>query len=106
MVRAFTIFWVFPVTSIVAFVSIQTISAYWPGLVSSSLVIASGASNVSDRWTWQKHYLDKHEWQSEVLQSLVPTLLVALLALLVPLILCKLGCLLRLLPGDPANVHD
>ncbi|KAJ3556206.1 hypothetical protein NM688_g2150 [Phlebia brevispora] len=65
-VWGFTIFWLFPVSSIVAFVSIQTISTYWPGL---------------------KTYLDNHEWQSEVLQSLVPTLLVAILTLLVPLIL-------------------
>ncbi|KIP05154.1 hypothetical protein PHLGIDRAFT_108550 [Phlebiopsis gigantea 11061_1 CR5-6] len=65
-VWGFTIFWVFPVTSIVGLVSIQNISAFWPGL---------------------KNYLDHHEWQSEVLQSFVPTLLVALLALLIPLLL-------------------
>ncbi|KAJ8468601.1 hypothetical protein ONZ45_g17188 [Pleurotus djamor] len=34
-----------------------------------------------------KAYLDKHPWESEVLQSFLPTLLVALLALLIPLIL-------------------
>ncbi|KAI0697898.1 hypothetical protein BC835DRAFT_1336744 [Cytidiella melzeri] len=62
-VWAFTIFWVFPVTSIVGLVSIQNISAFWPGL---------------------KHYLDHHAWQSEVLQSFVPTILVAILTLLIP----------------------
>lgn len=35
----------------------------------------------------QKQYLDRHAWQSEVIQSFIPTLLVALLALLIPLIL-------------------
>jgi hypothetical protein len=35
----------------------------------------------------QKNYLDNHPWQEEVIQSFVPTLLVALLALLVPLLL-------------------
>lgn len=35
----------------------------------------------------QKHYLSKHPWQEEVIQSLVPTLLVALLTVLVPLLL-------------------
>ncbi|KAI0087845.1 hypothetical protein BDY19DRAFT_892588 [Irpex rosettiformis] len=62
-VWAFTIFWVFPVTSIVGLVSIQNISNFWPGL---------------------KHYLDHHEWESEVIQSFVPTLLTAILTLLIP----------------------
>jgi hypothetical protein len=35
----------------------------------------------------QKTYLDRHPWQEEVIQSFVPTLLVSLLALLIPLIL-------------------
>ncbi|KAK7681546.1 hypothetical protein QCA50_015278 [Cerrena zonata] len=65
-VWAFTIFWVFPVTIFVGLVSIQNISAFWPGL---------------------RRYLDKHEWEEELIQSFLPTLLVALLALLIPLIL-------------------
>ncbi|KAK1232809.1 hypothetical protein PQX77_004035 [Marasmius sp. AFHP31] len=65
-VWAFTIFWLFPVSLFVGLVSIQNISAFWPGL---------------------RTYLDKHPWEEEVLQSFVPTLLVALLALLIPLIL-------------------
>lgn len=35
----------------------------------------------------QKNYLDRHQWEEEVIQSFIPTLLVALLALLIPLIL-------------------
>ncbi|KAI0346019.1 DUF221-domain-containing protein [Trametopsis cervina] len=65
-VWAFTIFWVFPVTSIVGLVSIQNISIFWPGL---------------------KNYLDHHAWQSEVLQSFLPTLLTAVLTLLIPPVL-------------------
>ncbi|CAL1712846.1 unnamed protein product [Somion occarium] len=65
-VWAFTIFWVFPVSIFVGLVSIQNISAFWPGL---------------------RHYLDNHQWEEELLQSFLPTLLVALLALLIPLIL-------------------
>ncbi|KAI0075096.1 hypothetical protein K474DRAFT_1600449 [Panus rudis PR-1116 ss-1] len=65
-VWAFTIFWVFPVSIFVGLVSIQNISAFWPGL---------------------KHYLDRHEWEEELLQSFLPTILVALLALLIPLLL-------------------
>ncbi|KAF9267346.1 hypothetical protein L218DRAFT_1060664 [Marasmius fiardii PR-910] len=65
-VWAFTLFWLFPVSLFVGLVSIQNISAFWPGL---------------------KNYLERHEWQAEVLQSFIPTLLVALLALLIPLIL-------------------
>ncbi|KAF9016991.1 hypothetical protein BDZ89DRAFT_1094388 [Hymenopellis radicata] len=65
-VWAFTVFWLFPVSLLVGLVSIQNISAFWPGL---------------------KAYLDKHEWEEEVIQSFLPTLLVALLALLIPLIL-------------------
>ncbi|KAG5648333.1 hypothetical protein DXG03_004905 [Asterophora parasitica] len=34
-----------------------------------------------------KSYLDRHQWEEEVIQSFLPTLLVALLALLIPLIL-------------------
>ncbi|KAL4246638.1 CSC1 family protein [Abortiporus biennis] len=65
-VWGFTIFWVFPVSFFVTLVSIQNISAFWPGL---------------------KKYLDKHEWEEELIQSLLPTVLVALLALLIPMIL-------------------
>jgi hypothetical protein len=35
----------------------------------------------------QKRYLDKHAWQSEVIQSFLPTFLVSVLALLIPLLL-------------------
>jgi hypothetical protein len=35
----------------------------------------------------QKAYLDRHNWEEELIQSFLPTLLVALLALLIPLIL-------------------
>uniref|UniRef100_A0A0W0G127 DUF221-domain-containing protein n=2 Tax=Moniliophthora roreri TaxID=221103 RepID=A0A0W0G127_MONRR len=65
-VWAFTLFWLFPVSLLVGLVSIQNISAFWPGL---------------------KAYLDKHPWEEEVIQSFLPTILVALLALLIPLIL-------------------
>ncbi|PBK74975.1 hypothetical protein ARMSODRAFT_500296 [Armillaria solidipes] len=65
-VWAFTIFWLFPVSLLVGLVSIQNISVFWPSL---------------------KAYLDKHAWEEEVIQSFLPTLLVALLALLIPLIL-------------------
>ncbi|KAF9046608.1 hypothetical protein BJ165DRAFT_1346094 [Panaeolus papilionaceus] len=65
-VWGFTLFWLFPVSLLVGLVSIQNISLFWPRL---------------------KAYLDHHAWQSEVLQSFIPTLLVALLAILIPLIL-------------------
>ncbi|KAK0487567.1 hypothetical protein IW261DRAFT_1448670 [Armillaria novae-zelandiae] len=65
-VWAFTIFWLFPVSLLVGLVSIQNISTFWPSL---------------------KAYLDRHAWEEEVIQSFLPTLLVALLALLIPLIL-------------------
>ncbi|KAK0464387.1 uncharacterized protein EV420DRAFT_1263449 [Desarmillaria tabescens] len=65
-VWAFTIFWLFPVSLLVGLVSIQNISVFWPSL---------------------KAYLDRHAWEEEVIQSFLPTLLVALLALLIPLIL-------------------
>ncbi|KAF7422401.1 hypothetical protein PC9H_010557 [Pleurotus ostreatus] len=65
-VWGFTIFWIFPVSLLVGLVSIQNISIFWPGL---------------------KSYLDKHPWEEEIIQSFLPTLLVALLALLIPLIL-------------------
>ncbi|KAF5369353.1 hypothetical protein D9758_002763 [Tetrapyrgos nigripes] len=65
-VWAFTVFWLFPVSLLVGLVSIQNISAFWPSL---------------------KNYLGRHPWEEEVIQSFLPTLLVALLALLIPLIL-------------------
>ncbi|KAF5385713.1 hypothetical protein D9757_005480 [Collybiopsis confluens] len=69
-VWGFTIFWIFPVTLLVGLVSIQSISTFWPRL---------------------RVYLDKHPWEEEVIQSFLPTLLVALLALLIPLILLLIG---------------
>ncbi|KAH9936413.1 uncharacterized protein B0H18DRAFT_1091982 [Fomitopsis serialis] len=65
-VWGFTVFWIFPVSLFVTLVSIQNISSFWPGL---------------------KAYLDKHPWEEELIQSFVPTLLVSLLALLIPLLL-------------------
>ncbi|TFY68743.1 hypothetical protein EVJ58_g833 [Rhodofomes roseus] len=65
-VWGFTVFWIFPVSIFVTLVSIQNISSFWPGL---------------------KNYLDKHPWEEELIQSFVPTLLVSLLALLIPLLL-------------------
>ena len=32
----------------------------------------------------QKHYLDHHAWESEIIQSFVPTILTAVLTLLIP----------------------
>ena len=80
--RGFTIFWIFPVSLLVGLVSIQNISLFWPGLVSNS-VNESRTTLICP----QKRYLDRHPWQSEVIQSFIPTVLVALLALLIPLIL-------------------
>ncbi|KZT09143.1 uncharacterized protein LAESUDRAFT_695760 [Laetiporus sulphureus 93-53] len=65
-VWGFTISWVFPVSILVGLVSIQNISSFWPQLST---------------------YLDKHPWEEEVLQSFVPTVLVSLLSLLIPLLL-------------------
>ncbi|TBU27050.1 hypothetical protein BD311DRAFT_666174 [Dichomitus squalens] len=65
-VWAFTIFWVFPVTSFVALVNIQNLSTLWPGLL---------------------NFLSSHQWEEELLQSFVPTVLVSLLSLLIPLLL-------------------
>ncbi|KAE9400487.1 hypothetical protein BT96DRAFT_919485 [Gymnopus androsaceus JB14] len=62
--------WVVGVGVWVGLVSIQNISTFWPGL---------------------KNYLDGHPWEEEVIQSFVPTLLVSLLALLIPLILLLIG---------------
>ncbi|KAI0322353.1 hypothetical protein OF83DRAFT_1224915 [Amylostereum chailletii] len=65
-VWAFTLFWLFPLSLFVGLVSIQNISAYWPGLA---------------------HYLEKHNWEEELIQSFLPTILVALLMLLIPVLL-------------------
>ncbi|KAH9159491.1 hypothetical protein EDB89DRAFT_2048781 [Lactarius sanguifluus] len=65
-VWVFTLLWLFPVSLFVGLVSIQNISAYWPSLA---------------------NYLNNHPWEEELIQSFLPTLLVSLLALLIPLIL-------------------
>lgn len=65
-VWGFTLFWLFPVSLLVGLVSIQNISVFWPSL---------------------KTYLDRHAWEEELIQSFLPTLLVSLLALLIPLVL-------------------
>ncbi|CDO75297.1 hypothetical protein BN946_scf184654.g5 [Trametes cinnabarina] len=65
-VWAFTLFWVFPVSIFVGLVNIQNLSTFIPGLLK---------------------YLEKHQWEEELLQSFLPTVLVALLSLLIPLIL-------------------
>ncbi|KAI0632056.1 DUF221-domain-containing protein [Trametes polyzona] len=65
-VWAFTLFWVFPVTIFVGLVNIQNLSTFIPGLMD---------------------YLQSHPWQEELLQSFLPTVLVALLSLLIPLLL-------------------
>ncbi|KAI0304281.1 hypothetical protein B0F90DRAFT_1809149 [Multifurca ochricompacta] len=64
--RVFTLAWLFPVSLFVGLVSIQNISAYWPSLA---------------------NYLSRHPWEEELLQSFLPTVLVSLLTLLIPLIL-------------------
>ncbi|KAF8227008.1 hypothetical protein L208DRAFT_336436 [Tricholoma matsutake] len=65
-VWGFTLFWLFRVSLLVGLVSIQNISVFWPSL---------------------KTYLDRHAWEEELIQSFLPTLLVSLLALLIPLVL-------------------
>ncbi|KAJ7078629.1 hypothetical protein C8R43DRAFT_351529 [Mycena crocata] len=65
-VWAFTVFWLFPVSLLVGLVSIQNISVFLPAL---------------------KAYLDRHQWEEDLIQSFLPTLLVALLALAIPPIL-------------------
>lgn len=83
-VWGFTLFWLFPVSLLVGLVSIQNISLFWPSL---------------------KRYLDRHPWQSEVIQSFLPTLLVALLALLIPLILLLIAKKAHTIPTLSA-LHD
>ncbi|KAI6128844.1 hypothetical protein EV401DRAFT_1930665 [Pisolithus croceorrhizus] len=65
-VWAFTIFWLFPISLFVGLVSIQSIASFWPSLY---------------------NYLSDHPWQQDVIQSFLPTILVSLLTILVPLIL-------------------
>ncbi|KAJ7212056.1 hypothetical protein GGX14DRAFT_621525 [Mycena pura] len=65
-VWTFTVFWLFPVSLLVGLVSIQNISSFWPAL---------------------KIYLDKHQWEEDLIQSFLPTLLVSLLALCIPPVL-------------------
>ncbi|KAG2129484.1 hypothetical protein DEU56DRAFT_817317 [Suillus clintonianus] len=65
-VWGFTIFWLFPVSLFVGLVSIQSISTFWPSLY---------------------NYLSSHPWEEEVIQSFLPTLLLSLLAILIPPIL-------------------
>ncbi|KAJ6508720.1 hypothetical protein C8R45DRAFT_815696 [Mycena sanguinolenta] len=65
-VWGFTVFWIFPVSLLVGLVSIQNISVFLPTL---------------------KGYLDKHQWEEDLIQSFLPTLLVSLLALAIPPVL-------------------
>ncbi|KAH9950604.1 DUF221-domain-containing protein [Amylocystis lapponica] len=83
-VWAFTIFWIFPVTLLVTLVSIQNISAYWPALA---------------------RYLGQHAWEEELLQSFIPTLLVSLLTLLIPLLLFLIAKKAHTL-GTLSALHD
>ncbi|KAI0366924.1 DUF221-domain-containing protein [Pilatotrama ljubarskyi] len=65
-VWTFTLLWVFPVSIFVGLVNIQNLSTFVPGLL---------------------QYLQRHQWEEELLQSFLPTVLVALLSLLIPLLL-------------------
>ncbi|KAH7928412.1 hypothetical protein BV22DRAFT_207268 [Leucogyrophana mollusca] len=65
-VWGFTIFWLFPVSLFVGLVSIQNISTFWPSLYS---------------------YLSRHPWEEEIIQSFLPTILISLLTILIPLLL-------------------
>ncbi|KAG8698260.1 hypothetical protein FRC09_007327, partial [Ceratobasidium sp. 395] len=65
-VWGFTILWIFPVSLFVGLVSIDNLSQFIPGLTG---------------------YLNNHRVQKELLSSFLPTLLVALLAILIPLLL-------------------
>jgi hypothetical protein len=53
----------------------------------------------------QKTYLDRHPWQEEIIQSFVPTLLVSLLAILIPLILLLIAKKAHTIPTLSA-LHD
>ncbi|KAG0700120.1 hypothetical protein DFH29DRAFT_933566 [Suillus ampliporus] len=65
-VWGFTIFWLFPLSLFVGLVSIQSISTFWPTLY---------------------NYLSSHPWEEEIIQSFLPTILISLLTILIPLIL-------------------
>ncbi|EUC63218.1 tranport-associated late exocytosis protein [Rhizoctonia solani AG-3 Rhs1AP] len=65
-VWGFTVLWIFPVTLLVGLVSIDNLSRFIPQL---------------------DMYLKNHHVQKELISSFLPTLLVALLAILIPLIL-------------------
>ncbi|PVG01499.1 hypothetical protein CPB86DRAFT_699009 [Serendipita vermifera] len=69
-VWGFTLFWILPVSALVALVSVDKISSFIPGLA---------------------QYFDAHQYQKELISAFVPTLLVALLAILVPLLLLLIG---------------
>ncbi|KAF8627393.1 hypothetical protein AX17_006208 [Amanita inopinata Kibby_2008] len=83
-VWGFTLFWTFPVTLLVGLVSIQSISQFWPSL---------------------KKYLDRHAWQEEIIQSFLPTVLVAALALLIPLMLLLIAKKAHTIP-TLSSLHD
>jgi len=80
--RVFTIFWIFPISLLVGLVSIQNISAVWPSLVRQPPRNVHTPNGLP-----QKDYLEKHELQSKVLQTFVPTLLVSVLTILIPQLL-------------------
>ncbi|KAJ1303126.1 hypothetical protein OPQ81_011326 [Rhizoctonia solani] len=65
-VWGFTVLWIFPVTLLVGLVSIDNLSRFIPQL---------------------SVYLENHYVQKELISSFLPTLLVALLAILIPLLL-------------------
>ncbi|QRW19975.1 tranport-associated late exocytosis protein [Rhizoctonia solani] len=65
-VWGFTVLWIFPVSLLVGLVSIDNLSRFIPELAT---------------------YLRRHYVQKELISSFLPTLLVALLAILIPLIL-------------------
>ncbi|CAE6478030.1 unnamed protein product [Rhizoctonia solani] len=65
-VWGFTVLWIFPVTLLVGLVSIDNLSRFIPQLA---------------------EYLKNHYVQKELISSFLPTLLVALLAILIPLLL-------------------
>lgn len=69
-VWGFTLFWIIPVGALVALVSVDKISSFIPGLAS---------------------YFDAHPYQKEVITAFLPTLIVALLAILVPMLLLLIG---------------
>jgi hypothetical protein len=72
------------VSLLVGLVSIQNISAYWPGLVRIfQLFLFANLVTLPV----QANYLAHHPWEEELMQSFIPTILVSLLTLLIPPIL-------------------